>query len=263
MKKVTLTTLAKLKEAGEKFTMLTAYDATFAHLISGAGVEVLLVGDSLGNVLQGHDSTVPVTVADMAYHTQCVSRGNQGSLILADMPFMGCATLEDTLHNSATLMRAGAHMVKLEGTGWLAEPIARLAEGGIPVCAHMGLTPQSVNKFGGYKVQGRGEDADKLLADAVAVEKAGAAMLLVECIPSSLGKALTDTLSIPVVGIGAGPDTDAQVLVMHDMLGANTGKAASFVKNFLTEADSIQDAFSRYAQAVKDGSFPAPEHCFN
>ena len=263
MKKITLSTLNKMKQEGEKFTCLTAYDSTFAHVLGAAGVETLLVGDSLGMVLQGNDSTVPVTVEDMVYHTQCVARGAQQSLIFADMPFMGCATIDDTLHNSAALMRAGAHVVKLEGTEWLAEHIFRLAQGGVPVCAHMGLTPQSVNKFGGYKVQGRGEEAgNQLIKDALVVQEAGAAVLLVECIPSELGKRLTETLDIPVIGIGAGPDTDAQVLVMHDMLGVTPGKPAKFVKNFLAESNSIQEAFELYVKEVKAGTFPGPEHGF-
>lgn len=263
MKKITLSTLNKMKQEGEKFTCLTAYDSTFAHALGAAGVETILVGDSLGMVIQGKESTVPVTVDEMVYHTKCVAQGAQSSLILADMPFMGCATLDDALHNSAALMRAGAHVVKLEGTDWLAEPIYKLAQGGIPVCAHMGLTPQSVNKFGGYKVQGRGEEAgNQLVKDALAVQEAGAAILLVECIPSKLGKRLTETLEIPVIGIGAGPDTDAQVLVMHDMLGVTPGKTAKFVKNFMEETDSIQEAFELYVEEVKSGKFPGPEHGF-
>lgn len=265
MPDVTLTTLHSLKQKGEKIAMLTCYDAVFARTACQAGVDVLLIGDSLGMVLQGHDSTLPVTVADMAYHTACVKRGNQGALILADLPFMAYATLEQTYASSTQLMQAGAHMLKLEGAGWLAEPIRLLAERGIPVCAHLGLTPQAVNVFGGYKVQGRGEEqARKMLADAVALEKAGAAMLLLECVPSPLAREITEAVSIPVIGIGAGRDTDGQVLVMHDMLGLSLGgRTPKFVKNFMAEQADIGAAIQAYVQAVKDGSFPTPAHEFS
>ena len=265
VKNITISTLHKMKSDGNKIAVLTAYDSTFAHQQGLAGVEIILVGDSLGMVIQGKDSTVPVTIDEMAYHTACVTRGRQGSLIMADMPFMGCQTIEATLSNSTELMQAGAHMVKLEGEAWLSDHIKALAQGGIPVCAHMGLTPQSVHKFGGYKVQGRDpESAKKMLHDALAVQEAGAAMLLVECIPSALGKELSKTLDIPVIGIGAGPDCDAQVLVMHDMLGVTPGKPAKFVRNFLANGiTTIPNAFEAYVKAVKDGSFPSSEHCFN
>lgn len=260
---ITLSTLNKMKQQGEKFAVLTAYDATFAHIASAAGVEVLLVGDSLGNVLQGHDSTVPVTLEDMVYHTTCVKRGNQGALIMADLPFMTYATEEQTFESCAGLMRAGAHVVKVEGGAWLTESVRKLTERGVPVCVHLGLTPQSVNKFGGYKVQGRDPDERKaLIEDSVAAEKAGAAVLLYECIPSDLMQEIMGKVSIPVIGIGAGNSTDGQVLVMHDMLGATTRKPAKFVKNFLTGLDNFPDAFAAYVKAVKDGSFPGPEHCF-
>ncbi|TWI50873.1 3-methyl-2-oxobutanoate hydroxymethyltransferase [Pseudomonas duriflava] len=265
MPEVTLTTLQTLKQRGEKIAMLTSYDATFAHAASQAGVDVLLVGDSLGMVLQGHDSTLPVTTADMAYHTACVKRGNRGALIVADMSFMAYATLEQTFTNAAALMQAGAQMIKLEGAGWLAEPIRQLAERGIPVCAHLGLTPQSVNVFGGFKVQGRSEaQAQQLREDAQALEAAGAAMLLLECVPSALAKEITQAAGVPVIGIGAGAATDGQVLVMHDMLGLSLrGRAPKFVKNFMAGQTSIQEALAAYVQAVKDGSFPAPEHGFS
>ncbi|MGE6793552.1 ketopantoate hydroxymethyltransferase [Pseudomonas guineae] len=265
MPDVTLTTLQSLKQSGEKIAMLTCYDATFAHTACQAGVDVLLVGDSLGMVLQGHDSTLPVTVADMAYHTTCVKRGNQGALILADLPFMAYATLEQTMNNCAVLMQAGAHMVKLEGAAWLAEPIRQLAERGVPVCAHLGLTPQAVNILGGYKVQGRQEaSARQMRADAMALEQAGAAMLLLECVPSELAAEISQAVKIPVIGIGAGSATDGQVLVLHDMLGLSlSGRTPKFVKNFMAGQSSIQHAISAYVKAVKDQSFPAAEHGFS
>jgi len=265
MPDVTVSTLLGLKQKGEKIAMLTAYDATFAQAACQAGVEVLLVGDSLGMVLQGHDSTLPVSLADMAYHTAAVKRGNQGALILADLPFMAYATLEQTFASSAALMQAGAHMIKLEGASWLAEPIRQLAERGVPVCAHLGLTPQAVNVFGGYKVQGRGDAAARQLrADAMALEQAGAAMLLLECVPSELAAEISQAVKIPVIGIGAGSATDGQVLVMHDMLGLSlTGRAPKFVKNFMEGQPSVQAAFAAYVRAVKDVSFPAEEHGFS
>ena len=265
MPAITLTTLQSLKQKGEKITMLTCYDATFAHACNQAGVEVLLVGDSLGMVLQGHDSTLPVSNDDMAYHVACVKRGNQDALILADLPFMANATLEQTLNNSAQLMRAGAHMVKVEGAVWLAESIRLLTERGIPVCAHMGLTPQTVNVLGGYKVQGRNENqARQMRADAIALEQAGAAMLLLECVPSELAKEITHAVKIPVIGIGAGSDTDGQVLVLHDMLGLSlTGRVPKFVKNFMAGQPDIQSALSAYVAEVKAVSFPGTEHGFS
>ncbi|MBD9415386.1 3-methyl-2-oxobutanoate hydroxymethyltransferase [Pseudomonas sp. PDM16] len=265
MPDVTVSTLLGLKQKGEKIAMLTAYDATLAQAACQAGVEVLLVGDSLGMVLQGHDSTLPVSLADMAYHTASVKRGNQGALILADLPFMAYATPEQTFASSAVLMQAGAHMIKLEGASWLAEPIRQLAERGVPVCAHLGLTPQAVNVFGGYKVQGRGEAAARQLrADAMALEQAGTAMLLLECVPSELAAEISQSVKIPVIGIGAGSATDGQVLVMHDMLGLSlTGRAPKFVKNFMEGQPNIQAAFAAYVRAVKDVSFPAEEHGFS
>lgn len=265
MPAITLTTLQSLKQKGEKITMLTCYDATFAHACNQAGVEVLLVGDSLGMVLQGHDSTLPVTTSEMAYHVACVKRGNQDALIVADMPFMANATLEQTLNNSAQLLKAGAHMVKVEGAVWLAESIRVMTERGIPVCAHMGLTPQTVNVLGGYKVQGRNENqARQMRADAIALEQAGAAMLLLECVPSELAKEITLAVKIPVIGIGAGSDTDGQVLVLHDMLGLSlTGRVPKFVKNFMTGQPDIQSALGAYVTQVKAVSFPGTEHGFS
>ena len=259
---VTIRTLNKRKQDGEKFSMLTAYDATFARLISEAGVDAVLIGDSLGNVIQGRDSTVPVTLDDMVYHTRCVARGNQGSLVLADVPFLGAATLERILEASGALMQAGANMVKLEGGAWLAEAVTVLKRNGVPACVHLGLTPQAVNAFGGYRVQGKDEQgARELLEAAVALEKAGAAMLLLECVPRALSAEIT-AVNIPVTGIGAAPECDGQVLVMHDMLGLNASPAR-FVKDFMAEAGGdVAAAFRAYDRAVKDGQFPAEQHCF-
>ncbi|QJD60277.1 3-methyl-2-oxobutanoate hydroxymethyltransferase [Pseudomonas sp. gcc21] len=264
MPDVTLTTLNKLKRNGEKIACLTAYDATFAHMECQAGVEVILIGDSLGMVLQGHDSTLPVAIDDMAYHTQCVKRGNQGALIMADLSFMTYATLDQALANSARLMQSGAHMVKIEGGSWLAESVTTLVRNGIPVCVHLGLTPQTVNVLGGYKVQGREEaQAKALLADCKALEAAGASMLLLECVPSSLAAEITRSVNVPVIGIGAGSETDGQVLVVHDMLGLSlTGRTPKFVKNFMTGQPDIQSAVRAYVEAVKAVEFPAAEHEF-
>lgn len=228
-----------------------------------AEIEVILIGDSLGMVLQGHSSTLPVSVADMAYHTACVARGNQTSLLMADMPFMSYGQVPQALTNAADLMRAGAHMVKLEGGAWLCETVTALQQNGIPCCVHLGLTPQSVNVLGGYRVQGRGEGAQRLLEDALALEAAGAALILLECVPVAVAKQLTQTLKIPVIGIGAGPHCDGQVLVLHDILGLYAGKPARFVKNFLAAGDgTILGAFKRFVTEVKDGSYPAAEHSF-
>lgn len=261
---VTITTLNKLKSSGEKFACLTAYDACFANILSSAGVEVLLVGDSLGMVLQGHDSTLPVTMEDMVYHTQCVKRGNQGSLLMADLPFMSYASETQTLENAAALMRAGAHAVKLEGGAWIANTTRLLAERGIPVCAHMGLTPQSVNRIGGFHVQGRDtEQAQSIIEEAKLLQDAGANILLLECVPSALAKEITESLDIPVIGIGAGPHTTGQIMVLHDVLGVSP-ITPKFVKNFLQDSkNGIPGAIEDYVSAVKNQSFPAPEHCFN
>lgn len=260
---ITIQSLKTLKQAGKKFSCITAYDATFSALANQAGIDVLLVGDSLGMVLQGCDSTLPVSIDDMVYHTRCVSQGNSQSLVMADMPFMSNITVEDTLRNAAKLMQAGAHIIKLEGDDWLSDAILALSQRGVPVCAHLGLTPQSVNKLGGYKVQGKQVDAaEKMLTAALTLEAAGADIILLECVPSSLATKITAACSVPVIGIGAGNTTDGQVLVMHDLLGANSGHTPKFVKNFLNEASSIQDAFSRYDQAVKSGEFPSDDYSF-
>lgn len=263
MKAMTIRDLQQKKQQGEKFAVITSYDSTFTQLACEAGIEAILVGDSLGNVLQGQSSTVPVTLDDMCYHTQCVSRGNQGALIIADLPFMTYATLEQTLDSATALMQAGAHMVKLEGGLWLADTISALVERGIPVCAHLGLTPQSVNTLSGYRVQGRDEAAaEQMLQDAKALEAAGAALIVLECVPQSLAAQITQACQCPIIGIGAGNQTDAQVLVLHDMLGLNP-RPAKFVKNFMAEADSIQAALRDYQTQVANGTFPAAEHSFD
>ena len=260
---VTVNTLKEMKQAGEKFTCLTSYDATFAQLVSSAGVEAILIGDSLGMVLQGNDSTLPVTVEDMAYHTQCVANGNQGALLMADMPFMSYATPEQAMENAAILMQSGAHLVKLEGGDWLVETTRLLSERGIPTCLHLGLTPQTVNKMGGYKVQGRqDQQAEKMITDAVALAEAGADIILLECVPNELANKITEAVDVPVIGIGAGNGTDGQVLVIHDMLGATTGHRPKFVKNFLEGNNSIQAAIENYITDVKSGAFPSEEHTF-
>ena len=240
--------------------MLTCYDASFAALCDQAGVELLLVGDSLGMVVQGHDSTLPVTMDDMEYHVRMVARGSQKALIVADLPFGSYQiSPQSAFANAARLMTAGAQMVKLEGGEVMAETVRFLVERGIPVCGHIGLIPQSVHQLGGYRVQ---RDADRLLHDARAIEQAGAALLVLEAIPAAIGKEVTQALAIPTIGIGAGRDCSGQVLVLHDMLDIYPGRKARFVKNFLAGASGVQDAIKRYVEAVKSGAFPAPEHTF-
>jgi 3-methyl-2-oxobutanoate hydroxymethyltransferase len=252
-----------MRAAGEKITMLTCYDASFAALMDRCGVDMLLVGDSLGMVSQGHQSTLPVTLADMAYHTASVARGNRTALLVADMPFGSYATPESAFANAAELMRAGAHMVKLEGGSWLSSTVRFLTERAIPVCAHVGLTPQSVHMLGGFKVQGKSvAGAEQMKDDALALQSAGASVLVLEAIPAALGREVTEALAIPTIGIGAGPDCSGQVLVMHDMLGVFPGHKARFVKNFMDGQTSIDAAVQAYVAAVRDGSFPAAEHCF-
>lgn len=260
---IRLSQLMAYKANGTKFSCLTCYDASFAYSMQKAEIDAILIGDSLGMVVQGHDSTLPVTVEDLAYHTRAVVRGNQHALILADLPFMSYATIPDAIRSATTLMQAGAHVVKLEGGAWLAETVRVLAQGGIPSCVHLGLTPQSVNVFGGYKVQGKTRAAaDQLLADCEAVVAAGAAILLLECVPAQLAREVQAKFAVPVIGIGAGADCDGQVLVMHDMLGLHRGKPARFVRNFLQDAESIDDAFKQFHSAVRQGQYPAPEHTF-
>ena len=263
MKAVTIPSLSAMRASGTKIAMLTCYDASFASLMDRCGVEVLLIGDSLGMVCNGHTSTLPVTVAEVAYHTAAVARGNKSAMVVADMPFGSYATPQAAFDNAVQLIQAGGHMVKLEGGAWLADTVRFLTERAIPVCAHLGLTPQSVHQLGGYKVQGKTiESADHLKADAKLLQECGASMLVLEAIPATLGKEVTDMLTIPTIGIGAGPDCSGQVLVMHDLLGVFPGRKARFVKNFMDGQTSIDAAVMAYVGAVKDGSFPAAEHCF-
>ncbi len=262
--RLTLSTLHKMTQDGDKITMLTCYDASFAALLETAGVETLLIGDSLDNVLQGHETTLPVTLRDIVYHTACVARGAKRAFIIGDMPF-GTFQLSpaETFRNAAEIMAAGAQMVKLEGGAPMAETIAYLVQRGVPVCGHLGLTPQSVHQLGGYKVQGRQQsDAERLLEDAKLLEEAGAGMIVLEAIPSPLAKQVSDALTIPTIGIGAGVDCDGQVLVLHDMLDVFPGKKAKFVKNFMQGAGSIQAAVERYVKEVKAKTFPDREHSF-
>ncbi|WP_196139460.1 3-methyl-2-oxobutanoate hydroxymethyltransferase [Aliikangiella sp. G2MR2-5] len=266
MKKQTLHTIQALKHKGEPISVLTAYDSTFAKLISETGVEIILIGDSLGNVIQGQDSTVPVSMKDMCYHTTCVARGNKGALLIADMPYMSYATEKQTLKNAAKLMQSGANMVKLEGGEWLTESIRKLTERGIPVCGHLGLTPQSVDALGGYKVQGRDKAAaEKLEADAMALQDAGVSLIVFECVPKDLATRLTQKLQVATIGIGAGNQTDGQVLVLQDMLGLNDDFQPKFVRNFMAEpgVQSIKDAIEAYVKSVKDRSFPSESHTFD
>ena len=262
-KAVTIPSLNAMRAAGNPIVMLTCYDASFAALMERCGVHILLVGDSLGMVCNGHNSTLPVTVAELAYHTASVARGAKSAMIMSDLPFGAYGTPETAYANAVILMQAGAHMIKIEGGAWLAETVHFLTQRGIPICAHIGLTPQSVHQLGGYKVQGKStESATELKNDALALQNAGAAIVLMEAMPSQLGKEVTDMLTIPTIGIGAGPDCSGQVLVMHDMLGVFPGRKARFVRNFMEGAASIDDAVTGYVKAVKDGSFPALEHCF-
>lgn len=256
--------LAGMKAAGEKIAMLTCYDASFAQACDAAGVDSILVGDSLGNVVQGHETTLPVTVEHIAYHTACVVRGCRRPLIIADLPFGSFQESPQMAYrNAVALMAAGAQMVKLEGGLDLAETTRFLTARGIPVCAHIGLTPQSVHQLGGFRVQGRDEaGATRLLADALAQQEAGATLIVLEAIPALLAAEVTDGLAIPTIGIGAGKECAGQVLVMHDALDVAPGRKPRFVRNFMAGQDSITGAFAAYVAAVKDGSFPAPEHCY-
>lgn len=263
MKPTTVSTLRQWKQQGRKFASITAYEFSFARLFADEGIQVLLVGDSLGMVVQGHDSTLPVTVSDIAYHTATVRRGAPAALLLADLPFMSYSTPQQTFDSAAQLMRAGANMVKLEGGKWLADTVKQLTERAVPVCGHLGLTPQSVNIFGGYKIQGRAEaDAERLLEDALALEAAGMQLLVLECVPVALAKRVTDALTIPVIGIGAGNVTDGQILVMHDAFGITGGHIPKFAKNFLAETGDIRAAVRQYVTEVENGSYPAEEHSF-
>ncbi len=263
-KPLTLTDFRKMRETGEKIACLTAYDASFAALEDAAGVDLVLVGDSLGMVLQGHDSTVPVTVDDLIYHCRAVARGLQRAFLMGDMPFMSYATRDRALDSASRLMQeGGAKMIKLEGGEIEADIVDYLTARGIPVCGHIGLQPQLIHKLGGFRVQGREADAaEAMLKDAKALEDAGADMLLVECVPADLGKRIAGQASVPVIGIGAGPDTDGQILVSYDILDITRGRKPRFVQNFMQGAENVQAALGAYVEAVKGGSYPAPEHCF-
>jgi 3-methyl-2-oxobutanoate hydroxymethyltransferase len=262
--RVTLPKLQERARGGEKLVMLTCYDASFAALSDAAGVDMLLVGDSLGMVIQGHDSTLPVTLDDVCYHTRVVARGSKAALVVSDMPFGSYQeSPQQAFRNAARVMAEGAQMVKLEGGALMAETTRFLVDRGIPVCAHIGLTPQSVHTFGGYRVQGRGEDAAaRLVADARTLEEAGAAIVLMEAMPASVAKRVTESLSVPTIGIGAGVDVSGQVLVAYDMLDIYPGRKARFVKNFMAGAPSVQAAIEAYVKAVKSRAFPGPEHAF-
>jgi 3-methyl-2-oxobutanoate hydroxymethyltransferase len=261
---VTLTTLLQMKQRGEKIACLTAYDASLAALLDAAGVDVVLVGDSLGMVIQGHDTTVPVTMDHMVYHSAAVVRGIMRPLMIADLPFMSYATPELALRNAVRLLQeGGASMIKLESGPGQLDTVAYLARHDIAVCAHLGLKPQSVHKTGGFRVQGRGEAAaQSMMQDAKSLESAGADLLLLECIPTELGRRITAAAEVPVIGIGAGPHTDGQILVLYDILDLTPGRKPRFARNFMAGSESPQAAIAHYVQAVKSGEYPAPEHCF-
>jgi 3-methyl-2-oxobutanoate hydroxymethyltransferase len=261
---ITLSTLQHMMRGGEKIACLTCYDATFAEVAEVAGIDVLLVGDSLGMVLQGHDSTLPVSLADMIYHSACVARGSSRCLRIADMPFMSYTTPAQGIGNAARLMgEGGAQMVKLEGGSVNRDVVRYLVQRGIPVCAHLGLLPQSVHGLGGYRVQGRDpQSAETIFRDARILEEAGASMLVLECVPADLAARITDSVSIPVIGIGAGPGCDGQVLVLHDLLGITVGRRPKFTQDFLSGKGDIRAAIVAYQQAVKSETFPGPEHSF-
>lgn len=262
---VNVSTLRQMKAAKEPIACLTAYDASFARVVDDAGVDVVLVGDSLGMVVQGHDTTVPVTVDDIVYHTRCVARGLRRAFLMADMPFMSYTMPEQALDNAVRLMQeGGAMMVKLEGAKGQVAVVEFLARHDIPVCAHLGLTPQSVHKIGGFKVQGREQSvAEQMLTDAHALQDAGADMVLLECVPNEVGEGIREALEVPVIGIGAGPSVDGQILVLYDMLGITPGRKPRFVKDFLRGAASPQAALEAYVTEVKNRLYPAPEHCFS
>lgn len=261
---VTVTTLQKYKEEKKKFATITAYDASFAQIFDEAGIPAILIGDSLGMTIKGDTDTLKVSIDDIAYHTTCVRNGVKNALVLADMPFMTYSNTQDACINAAKLMRAGANVVKLEGGEFLVETIKCLVNNGIPVCGHLGLTPQSVNVFGGYKIQGRTEDkAKSLINDCLAVEAAGASMIVIECVPAELAKTITQTLHIPVIGIGAGKDTDGQILVMHDALGITPGHTPKFARNFLAETGDIRSAVKKYITEVELENYPDEAHSFN
>lgn len=264
LKNITNTALVRMKQQGEKIVSLTAYDASFAGILDEAGVEMILVGDSLGMVVQGQTSTVPVTVDEMVYHTKCVSRGIKRALLVADLPFMSYPNEDTAAANAAKLMQQGnAHMVKLEGGQKIIGIVKHLVEQGIPVCGHLGLLPQSVNQLGGYLIQGKTqEQADIIINDAVALEQAGASAIVVECVPAELGKRLSESVTVPIIGIGAGVDCDGQVLVSYDMLDITQGKRPKFSHDFMADTGSVAAAVKAYVDSVKSQQFPRDEHSF-
>lgn len=265
MARFTVRSLHEKKQAGEKIVCLTAYDASFARVLDQAGVDVVLVGDSLGMVIQGNETTLPVTVEDMLYHSQAVARGLTSSLLVVDMPFLSYTSVEQALENAGCFMKhAGAEMVKLEGGADQADIVAALNQHGIPVCAHLGLQPQRVHKLGGYRVQGReASAADTMLEEARILQQAGADMMVLECVPDALAEKITQALSIPVIGIGASPACDGQILVLYDILGISMGRLPSFSQNFLQQAGGVEAAVRAYADAVREGRFPGQEHVFS
>jgi 3-methyl-2-oxobutanoate hydroxymethyltransferase len=262
---VNIATLRKMKSDGAPIACLTAYDASFAALVDAAGTDLVLVGDSLGMVIQGHDTTVPVTVADVIYHTRNVARGLRRAFLVSDMPFMSYTTPEQALQNAVQLMQeGGAMMIKLEGGEGQVDIVQHLARHDIPVCAHLGLKPQSVHKIGGFRVQGREPKAAKRMVDSARrLQDAGADIVLLECVPNEVGKAVTHALEVPVIGIGAGPDVDGQILVLYDILDITQGRKPRFVRNFMADRDAPLAAVRAFVEAVKDRSYPASEHCFS
>lgn len=262
---ITIAQLQAMKRQGEKIVALTCYDASFAVMLDAAGIDVLLVGDSLGMVVQGRENTLPVSVDEMVYHTRCVVRGRSRSFVLVDFPFLSYASSDQALMTAARLMKeGGGHMVKLEGGASQLDTVRRLTAQGVPVCGHLGLLPQSVHLTGGYRVQGRGEaDAARIREEALALEDAGAGLLVLECVPEKLATAISRSLSIPVIGIGAGPGCDGQVLVLYDMLGITSGKCPKFVKRYAGDGRDIRAAIAAYAREVRESEFPGPEHCFS
>lgn len=264
MKKVTTSSLLKMKQEGQKITALTAYDASFAKLFDEQGIDVMLIGDSLGMVLQGADDTLVVTIDDIAYHTKAVRAGTERAFVIADMPFMSYSTPEQTYLNAAKLMAAGASMVKVEGGEWLFETISGLNERGVPVCGHLGLTPQSVHVFGGFKVQGRDDlQAERMIEHAEKLVQAGIQLLVLECVPVELAEKITQQVRIPVIGIGAGAKTDGQILVMHDMFGISANYMPKFSKNYLEISGDMRLAVKQYIEEVREGAFPSAEHSFS
>ena len=262
MKKINIKKLHTMKRENKKITALTAYDFSFAKLLSDADIDIILVGDSLGNVIQGHKNTIPVTVADICYHTKIVSKGTTSPMIMADMPFLSYATLDKALENASAIMQSGAEMVKIEGGKWTANITSELATRGIPICCHLGLTPQYIHKIGSYSVQGREEKIAKdIITDALNLEQAGADLLILECVPTSLAAKITSQLAIPTIGIGAGKFTDGQVLVTHDILGLSQ-LTPKFTKNFMSNSDSIAKAIELFKESVRSGEFPDEESSF-